>query len=232
MKFPTELVKGNLIKRYKRFLTDVELEDGSEVVAHCTNSGSMATCIEEGAPVYLSPAADPKRKTKYSWEMIYINNGWIGVNTMIPNQLVFDAIKNGELEKLMGYTFVKREVKFGDSRFDVYAENSQEQCFVEVKNVSMKVGDMARFPDAVTSRGRKHLNTLVEVKKSGIRAVMVYVVQRTDVTSFGIATDIDPEYSNALKNAVDNGVELIALQAKVDPEGISIVGEIPVCLMD
>ena len=107
MKFQTELVKGKLIKRYKRFLTDIELEDGSEVIAHCTNSGSMKTCIEEGAPVYLSPATDPKRKTKFSWEMIYINNGWIGVNTIIPNLLVYDAIKNGELEKLKGYTFCK-----------------------------------------------------------------------------------------------------------------------------
>lgn len=232
MKFPTELVKGNLIKRYKRFLTDVELEDGSEVIAHCTNSGSMATCIEEGAPVYLSPATDPKRKTKFSWEMIYINNSWIGVNTMIPNQLVFDAIKNGELEKLKGYTFVKREVKFNDSRFDIYAENPKEKCFIEVKNVSMKVGDMARFPDAVTTRGRKHLNTLVEVKKSGMRAVMVYVIQRVDVASLGFANDIDPEYSIALKHAVTNGVEVIALQAKVDTEGISIIGEIPVSLPD
>jgi sugar fermentation stimulation protein A len=228
MKFPTELVKGKLIKRYKRFLTDVELEDGSEVVAHCTNSGSMKTCIEEGATVYLTPAADPKRKTKFSWEMIYINDGWIGVNTMIPNKLAFDAIKNGELEKLKGYTFVKREVKFGDSRFDIFAENETEKCFVEVKNVSMKVGNRALFPDAVTTRGRKHLETLIEVKKSGIRAVMLYVIQRMDVDVFGVATDIDPEYAKSLKKAISNGVEVIAVQAMVSPEGIMFANELEI----
>lgn len=228
MKFSNKLVKGKLVKRYKRFLADVELEDGNVVIAHCTNSGSMKTCIEEGAPVYLSRAADPKRKTKFSWEMIFINDGWIGVNTMIPNQLAFEAIKNGELAKLKGYTFVKREVKFGDSRFDVYAENDTEKCFVEVKNVSMKVGEKVLFPDAVTTRGRKHLETLIEVKKSGIRAVMIYVIQRMDVDTFGLAKQIDPEYAKSLKKAVKNGVEVIAVQAEVSPEGIEIIKELAV----
>ena len=227
MIFAEKLVRGKLIKRYKRFLADVELEDGSVVVAHCTNSGSMKTCIEEGAPVYLSPAADPNRKTKFTWEMIFMNGGWIGTNTMIPNKLAFDAIKNGEIEKLKGYTFVKREVKFGDSRFDIYAENETEKCFVEVKNVTMKVGNNALFPDAVTTRGRKHLETLIEVKKQGIRAVMLYVVQRMDVDVFGVAKEIDPEYAKSLKKAINNGVEVIVVQAKVSPEKIEIVRELP-----
>jgi len=222
MKFENKLVKGKLIKRYKRFLSDVELEDGSVVVAHCTNSGSMKSCIEEGAPVYLSPATDPKRKTKFTWEMIFMNDDWIGINTMIPNKLAFDAIKNGEIEKLKGYTFVKREVKFGDSRFDIYAENENERCFVEVKNVTMKVGNYALFPDSVTTRGRKHLETLIEVKKSGIRAVMLYVIQRMDVEVFGPAEDIDPEYAKSLRKAIKHGVEVIAVQAKVSPDGIEI----------
>ena len=228
MKFINKLVKGKLVRRYKRFLADVELEDGTIVIAHCTNSGSMKTCIEEGAPVYLSPATDPKRKTKFTWEMIYINNSWIGVNTIIPNQLAFDAIVAGEIEKLKGYTFVKREVKFGDSRFDIYAENKNEKCFVEVKNVTMKVGNYALFPDAVTTRGRKHLETLIEVKKSGIRAVMLYVIQRMDVDIFGTAKDIDPEYAKSLKRAIDNDVEVIAIQAMVSPDGIQIIKEIRV----
>ncbi len=228
MKFINKLVKGKLVRRYKRFLADIELEDGTIVIAHCTNSGSMKTCIEEGAPVYLSPATDPKRKTKFTWEMIYINNSWIGVNTIIPNQLAFDAIVAGEIEKLKGYTFVKREVKFGDSRFDIYAENKNEKCFVEVKNVTMKVGNYALFPDAVTTRGRKHLETLIEVKKSGIRAVMLYVIQRMDVDIFGTAKDIDPEYAKSLKRAIDNGVEVIAIQAMVSPDGIKIIKEIKV----
>ncbi len=228
MIFSQKLVRGRLIKRYKRFLADVELEDGTIIIAHCTNSGSMKTCIEEGAPVYLSPATDPKRKTKFTWEMIFINNGWIGVNTIIPNQLAFDAIVAGEIEKLKGYTFVKREVKFGDSRFDIYAENKNDKCFIEVKNVTMKVGNYALFPDAVTTRGRKHLETLIEVKKSGIRAVMLYVIQRMDVDIFGSAKDIDPEYAKSLKKAIDNGVEVIAIQAMVSPDSIKIIKEIKI----
>ena len=228
MKFDNKLIKAKLIKRYKRFLTDVELEDGSVVVAHCTNSGSMKTCIEEGAPVYLSPATDPKRKTRFTWEMIFMNDDWIGINTMIPNKLAFDAIQNGEIEKLKGYTFVKREVKFGNSRFDIYAENETEKCFVEVKNVTMKIGNHALFPDSVTTRGRKHLETLIEVKKSGIRAVMLYVIQRMDVEVFGPAEDTDPEYAKSLRKAIKHGVEIIAVQAKVSPEGIEIVGELAI----
>ncbi|MCD4731777.1 MAG: DNA/RNA nuclease SfsA, partial [Bacteroidales bacterium] len=191
MIFPTELIPGKLIKRYKRFLADVEMEDGSIVIAHCTNSGSMKTCIEDGAPVYLSPVDDPKRKTRFTWEMIFINNDWIGINTMIPNLLVYEAIKDYKIEKLTGYSHVKREVKFGDSRFDIYAENENEKCFIEVKNVTMKFGRFARFPDAKTTRGKKHLETLIDVKKQGIRAVMLYVIQSMDVEMFGPAWDID-----------------------------------------
>jgi len=228
MKFQNKLINGKLLRRYKRFLSDIELEDGSIVIAHCTNSGTMKSCIEEGAPVYLSLAADPNRKTKFTWEMIFMNGGWIGINTLIPNKLAFDAIMNGDIEKLKGYTTVKREVKFGDSRFDIYAENETEKCFVEVKNVTMKAGNYARFPDAVTTRGRKHLETLIEVKKQGIRAVMLYVIQRMDVEVFGTAKEIDPEYAKALIKAMDNGVEVIAVQAKVSPEGIDFFRELEV----
>ena len=227
MHFSTPLVPGKLIKRYKRFLTDVELEDGSIVTAHCTNSGSMKTCIEEGAPVYLTPVNDPKRKTKFTWEMIFINGGWIGINTSIPNVLAFEAVRDGEIDKLKGYTSVRREVKFGDSRFDVFAENDNEKCFIEVKNVTMKDGRYAAFPDAVTTRGLKHLNTLIEVKKQGIRAVMLYVIQRMDVTIFKPAKDIDPEYAKALTKAFKAGVEIIPIQAEVSPEKIELAKELP-----
>lgn len=226
MKFQDKLVPGKLIKRYKRFLADVELKDGSVVTAHCTNSGSMKSCLEEGAPVYLSPVDDPKRKTKFTWEMIYINNGWIGINTMIPNKLVYEAIRDGIIDKLQGYTEVKREVTFRDSRFDIYAENDQEKCFIEVKNVTMKDGSFARFPDAITSRGKKHLETLMEVKNQGMRAVMLYIIQRTDVEIFGPAWNIDPEYSNALVKAYENGVEIIPMVAEVSPVEIRILKEI------
>jgi sugar fermentation stimulation protein A len=227
MQFKEKLIRGTLIKRYKRFLADVQLEDGTVVTAHCTNSGSMKTCLEEGAPVCLTPVNDPKRKTKFTWEMIFINGGWIGINTSMPNLLAYEAIRDGKIEKLKGYTFVKREVTFGDSRFDIFAENDREKCFVEVKNVTMKAGDFARFPDAVTTRGRKHLETLIKVKESGMRAVMLYVIQRMDVQQFGPARDIDPDYAAALERAVKAGVEVIPVQAEVSPERIEIVKELP-----
>ncbi|TLX71152.1 DNA/RNA nuclease SfsA [Labilibacter sediminis] len=227
MQFKNKLIAGKLIKRYKRFLTDVELEDGSIVVAHCTNSGSMKSCIEEGASVYLSPTTDPKRKTKFTWEMIYINQHWIGINTMIPNRLVYDAIVAKQIPQLNMYTNVKREVKFEDSRFDVFAENNTEKCFIEVKNVTMKVGDNALFPDAKTTRGLKHLKTLIEVKKAGMRAMMFYVIQRQDIKVFGAAKDIDPDYAQGLKEAYKNGVEIIPYIADVKPTGIELLKEIP-----
>ncbi len=227
MIFNPPLIKGKLIRRYKRFLADVQLENGDVVVAHCTNSGSMKTCIEEGAPVYLTPVNDPKRKTKFTWELIFINSGWIGINTSIPNKLAYEWIKAGIIEKLRGYTKVQREVKFGDSRFDVYAENQQEKCFVEVKNVTMKVENYARFPDAVTTRGLKHLETLLKVKQSGIRAVMLYVIQRMDVDAFGPARDIDPDYAEALARVYKQGVEIIPVQVKVSPEKIEYWRELP-----
>jgi sugar fermentation stimulation protein A len=220
MNFKQPLIKGKLIRRYKRFLADVELENGDVVIAHCTNSGSMKSCIEAGAPVYLTPVNDPKRKTRFTWEMIYINNSWIGINTSIPNLLAYEWIRDGKIDGLKGYTTVKREVKFGDSRFDIYAENEHERCFVEVKNVTMKEGNTALFPDAVTSRGRKHLETLAKVKQEGIRAVMLYVIQRMDVEAFGTANHIDPDYADTLARVYKQGVEIIPVQVKVTPRNI------------
>lgn len=219
---------GTLIKRFKRFLADVRLDDGTEVVAHCTNSGSMKSCLEYGAEVYLTPVTDPKRRTKFTWEMIKINGNWVGINTGNPNQLAFEAISAGLIPELSGYTNVKREVVFGDSRFDIYAENETEKCFVEVKNVSLKEGNYALFPDAVTTRGQKHLKTLMEVKAHGIRAVMLYIVQRTDVEIFAPAIEIDPDYAKVLKQAVNAGVEVIVLQVEVTPEGIYLKKKLPV----
>ena len=227
MLFTEKLVHGRLIRRYKRFLADVKLDDGTEVVAHCTNSGSMKSCIEEGAEVYLTPVNDPKRKTKFTWEMIKINGDWVGIHTGHPNKLAFDAISEGSIPELNGYVHVKREVKYGDSRFDVYAENETEKCFIEVKNVSMKVGKYARFPDAVTTRGQKHLKTLMQVKAEGIRAVMLYIVQRSDVEIFAPAVEIDPDYAKALREAIKVGVEVIVMQAEVTPEKIELIKKLP-----
>jgi sugar fermentation stimulation protein A len=228
--FPLPLVAGHLIKRYKRFLADVLLDSGETVIAHCTNSGSMKSCLEEGAEVYLSPVNDPKRKTKFTWEMIKINNGWVGVNTSVPNLVAFEWVKVGLIPGLEGYTNVKREITFGDSRFDLFAENNSSKCFIEVKNVTLKEGDFALFPDAQTTRGKKHLQTLIRVKESGMRAVMLYIIQRNDVTVFAPAWSIDPDYAKLLVEAHSKGVEIIPFQVSINPTGISPLKTVPFSL--
>lgn len=209
-------------------MADISLDNGSEVVVHCTNSGSMKSCLEEGAEVWLSPAADPKRKTRYTWEMICIGGSWVGINTSNPNALAFEWISEDLVPGLEGLTDLRREVKWEDSRFDLFGESSGRSCFIEVKNVTLKEGQRVLFPDAVTERGRKHLRTLVRVKKAGMRAVMLYVVQRSDVKIFSPARDIDPAYGKALDEAVRQGVEIIVVQARVSPEGIEFQGLLPV----
>lgn len=228
MQFHPKLKKGKLIRRYKRFLADIVLDNGDVVIAHCTNSGSMRSCLEEGAEVWLTPVDDPKRKTKFTWEMIRIGEGWVGINTSNPNALAFEWIREGLIPGLGGFRELRREVKWEDSRFDIYGEGEEGACFVEVKNVSLKEGNYALFPDAVTTRGRKHLHTLMRVKENGMRAVMLYVVQRMDVQVFAPAREIDPNYAASLVEAMANGVEVIAVQARVSPEGIGYAGLLPV----
>lgn len=242
MKFKKQLIHGRLERRYKRFLADVILDDGRRVVAHCTNSGSMLSCLEEGAEVWLSPADDPKRKTQYTWEMIQIGGDWVGINTSNPNALALEWVEAGLVPGLEGLSGLRREVKWEDSRFDLYGEMSGDgsrardgsagrtegKCFIEVKNVSLKDGERALFPDAPTERGRKHLNTLIRVKKAGMRALMLYVVQRMDVRIFSPARSIDPEYGKALDKAIRQGVEIIVVQARVTPESIEYHRVLPV----
>lgn len=236
MKFKYPLIHGRMIRRYKRFLADITLDDGTVVTAHCTNSGSMKSCLEEGAGVYLSPVDDPRRRTRFTWEMIRIGGEWVGINTSNPNKLAFEWISGGVIPGLEGLSGLRREVKWEDSRFDLYGEMKDEDpeeeepggCFIEVKNVTLREGQRALFPDAVTERGRKHLNTLVRVKQSGIRAVMLYIVQRMDVEVFSIARDIDPAYGEALDEAVRRGVEVMVAQARVTPESIGFHRLLPV----
>ena len=242
MKFTPTLIHGRLVRRYKRFLADMILDDGTLVTAHCTNSGTMKSCLEEDAEVWLTPVDDPRRKTRFTWEMIRINGDWVGINTFNPNALAKEWVDRGIVPGLEGICNLRREVKWEDSRFDLYGEmagdgsgaesaaESRRGCFIEVKNVSMKEGDRALFPDAVTERGRKHLNTLIRVKKAGMRAVMLYVVQRMDVRIFSPARDIDPAYGQALDKAIRNGVEIIVVQARVTPESIEYHRTLPVVM--
>jgi len=229
MEFEKGLVHGRLERRYKRFLADVLLDSGERVTAHCTNPGSMKSCLEEGAEVWLSPVDDPKRKTRYTWEMIRIGGDWVGINTARPNALAFEWISKGMVPGLEGLSGLRREVRWGDSRFDLYGEEAGGRaCLIEVKNVTLKEGNRALFPDAVTERGRKHLNTLVEARKAGLRAVMLYVVQRVDVTMFSPAREIDPLYGEALDRAFRHGVEVIVVQARVSPDRVEYLRTLPV----
>ncbi len=228
MKFEKPLLEGVLINRYKRFFADVKLSDGSIVTAHCANSGSMLSVKEPGCRVWLTPVDDPKRKLKFTWELIEVFGGMVGINTGHPNKLVADAISAGLIPELTGYESVKREQKYGkNSRIDILLESTgKPPCYVEVKNVTMKrkagLEHPAEFPDSVTERGTKHLNELADVVAAGGRAMMFYLVQRTDSTHFKIATDIDPNYGKAFEKAIKSGVEAICYGCEVTPNAITI----------
>lgn len=228
MKFPDPLLKGRLIKRYKRFFADVELDSGETVTAHCANSGSMLSVKPDGAPVWISPAQNPNRKLKFTWEIVEINKAKVGINTGLPNGLVAEAIERGAIPELAGYSTLRREVKYGqNSRIDILLEeDGKPSCYVEVKNVTMrrdlsKTGP-AEFPDAVTTRGAKHLVELSDMVKDGHRAVMFYLVQRGDCPSFRIAGDIDPEYEKGLVKARKAGVEVLCYKCQVTPAQIRV----------
>jgi sugar fermentation stimulation protein A len=232
MKFSSPLIPGILLNRYKRFLADIRLESGKIITAHCPNSGSMKSCKQPGSRVYVSHHDKPSRKLKYTWELIEANNTWVGINTGHPNKLVMEAIKNNQIRELKGYPNIKSEVKLGaHSRIDIVLENSDGICYVEVKNVTLMENGQARFPDAVTERGQKHLKDLINVVEKGHRALIFFVVQREDTNSFYPADDIDPTYGKLLRKAVHSGrVEALAYQAKVSPEEIIIQKSLPILL--
>ena len=229
MKFEQTLIPGKLIKRYKRFLADIELESGEIITAHCPNSGSMKSCANPGWKVMLSESDNPKRKYKYTWEMVHNGKCWIGINTIIPNIITEEAIKNGTISELSGYDETKREVKYGEnSRIDILLKFKSQICYVEVKNVTLVEEDgNYYFPDSVTSRGLKHLHELTEMKNLDHRAVMLFVIQRSDGKIFKPAAHIDPKYAEGLKNAYENGVEIMVRQADVKPDQINLKQEIP-----
>jgi sugar fermentation stimulation protein A len=227
-----ELVQGKLVKRYKRFLADVELENGEIVIVHCANSGSMKGCAQPGAPVWISRSDNPKRKLKFTWELIQTRDSMIGVNTQVPNKLVKSSIENGLVTELKAYTRVKAEVKTSDhTRLDLLLENEKgNTCYVEIKNCTMVEDGVAMFPDAVTIRGQKHLDELVRLKKEGHRAVIFYLIQRMDAKLFTPASMIDKVYAQKLKNAVENGVEIITRDVYIDTNVIRLNAPVPVRL--
>jgi sugar fermentation stimulation protein A len=228
LKLP-HLISGTLIKRYKRFLADVEMEDGNTVTVHCPNSGSMKGCAAPGSPVLLSLSSNPSRKYPFTWELVQVSSFWVGINTARPNHLVHEAIENGTVQELQGYTSIRSEVPYGEhSRIDLLLEGASGRCFVELKNVTMVDNDKALFPDAVTTRGQKHLNELMRVVREGDRGVIFFTVQRGDCESVSPADHIDPEYGRLLRLAVASGVEAFAYRAVVTPQEILLTTRLPV----
>jgi sugar fermentation stimulation protein A len=228
MIFGSPLIFGRLIKRYKRFLADIELEDGTIITAHCPNTGRMTSCAQPGWRVALSDSRNPKRKHRFTWELVHNGTCWICVNTGRANELAFEAVSNGWIPEMAGYDEILREQWFGNSRFDLLLKMGAGRCYVEVKNVTLLADDgNYAFPDAVTERGRKHLNELIDVVKSGHRAAMLFVIPRSDGTAFRAAHEIDPNYAEALKAASEAGVEIHAWRAGVSPEAMRLDAPVP-----
>ena len=229
MKFPDPLIKGRLVRRYKRFLADVILDDGTAVTAHCANPGSMLSVDAAGAEVWLSPARNPERKLRYTWELIRVGRALVGINTMYPNAIVAEAIAGGAVPELAGYDKLRREVKYGvNSRIDILLESeARPPCYVEIKNVTLRRDRRAEFPDSVTRRGAKHLGELAREVGAGHRAVMFYLVQRPDCGGFEIARDIDPVYDAELKKALNRGVELLIYDCRVTTKSVVLAHALP-----
>lgn len=252
MQFDPHLVEGRFVRRYKRFFVDVELSDGRTVTAHCPNTGSLSGCLVPGAAALLQPAASATRKLAWTWKMIRVGDGWVGVDTSIANALVAEALTAGVLPELSGYERVLQEVPYGRegrSRIDLLlvcggADTpasrrgaappvpGERRLYVEVKNTTLVTEAQGRtlgaFPDAVTERGRKHLHELMGVVRDGQRAAMVFCVQRSDCEAFTAADFIDPAYASTLREALAAGVEAYALGARLDSTGVTLVQRLPI----
>jgi sugar fermentation stimulation protein A len=230
MEFTTQLIKGSFIKRYKRFFVDAKLENGETVVTHCPNTGSMKGLIIEGAPVYLTPNDDPKRKLKYTFEMIDAGTSLVGVNTSLPNKVVEEGVEKDLIPALLGYSNIRREVKYGEnSRIDLLLEaEGKPKCYVEVKNTTLAEGKTALFPDSVTSRGTKHLLELAEMVKQGHRSVMVFLCNRADCEEFSVADEIDKVYGETFRSVLKERVEAVCMKVRISPNEIIIDKEIPI----
>jgi sugar fermentation stimulation protein A len=228
MQFTPPLKKATLIRRYKRFLADVILEDGTETTIHVANTGAMTGCAQPGDIVWYSVSANVKRKYPLSWELTQTQaNHFICVNTIRANQLAEEAINNTMLNELTAYKSLKREIKYGDekSRFDILlsqSDNNQADVYIEVKSVTLLKDQQGFFPDAVTTRGQKHLRELMAIAKEGKRAVLLFAVLHTGITSVTVAKDIDPTYAKLLIAAINSGVEVLAYKATIDQFGIKL----------
>ncbi len=232
MKFSVPLLEGVLVRRYRRFLADVVLSDGRMVTAHTPNTGSMKGCSEPGSRVWLRDSGNPRRKYTLTWELVETDSGvLVGINTGVPGRLVADGIREGVITELQGYDDLLSEVSYGleNSRIDFLLKTKAgAHCYVEVKNVTLVEGGTALFPDAVTVRGTKHLRELSAIAQAGQRAVIFFCVQRTDAVDVRPADHIDPQYGQALRQALARGVEALAYDASVSPRMVALRHPLPV----
>ena len=227
MKFKERLLQGILIKRYKRFFVDIKYQNET-ITAHCPNSGSMLGLLNKGNIVWFSESNNPKRKLKYTLEIVSVDKQLIGINTQLTNKIVLEALNQKKIRNLDKFYNIKTEAKFSDkTRFDFLISNDQEKCFLEVKNVTLVRNDkIAEFPDAVTSRGTKHLKELITAKKKGYESCLLYLIQREDCKTFKIANDIDQEYKIAFNMAIKNGVRILCYDCKLSNEEIILNNQI------
>jgi len=223
MKFTKSLIKGKLVKRYKRFFADIKLNEET-IIAHCPNTGSMMGLLDEGNEVFVSKNDDPKRKLKYTLEIIKVKKNLVGVNTHFANKIAFHGLSNNLIKEVKNSNNIKPEVFFDkETRFDFLVEKNNQKTFVEVKNVTLSRKDkLAEFPDAVTSRGSKHLKTLIAATKKGYKTYLLFLVQIQGVTDFKIAKDIDKEYYENYKLAKKAGVKFLAYRCKISSKEIKI----------
>lgn len=225
MDFPQPLKRGQLVQRYKRFLADIVLEDGSEITAHCPNPGAMLGLNMPGLPVWVSRSPDPKRKLAHTLELVEVDGGLVGINTMHPNRLVAEALATDAIPELSGYAVHRREVKYGQaSRVDFLLEApDRPRCWLEVKNCHLRrTGTLAEFPDCVAARSTKHLRELEAMVAEGERAVALFVVQRTDCDAFSACHDLDPAFACGLEAAADAGVEVLVYGCDISPSAVRI----------
>ena len=227
MKFKERLLKGTLIKRYKRFFVDIKYKN-KIITAHCPNSGSMMGLLKSDNNVWFSQSNNPKRKLNFTLQIIEVDKKLVGINTHITNKIVLESLKQKKIKSLIKFNNIKSESKFSEkTRFDFLISNSKKKCFLEVKNVTLVRQDsVAEFPDAVTSRGTRHLKELISAKKKGFESYMLYLIQREDCKFFKIAKDIDEEYKNTFDSALKNGVKILCYDCKINLEEIKINNQI------
>ena len=227
MKFKERLLQGTLVKRYKRFFADIKYKN-KIITAHCPNSGSMMGLLDKDNKVWFSLSDKPNRKLKYTLEMIEVKNKKVGINTLLTNKIVLEALKYKKIDSLIKFNNIKTECKFSDgTRFDFLLSNNKEKCFLEVKNVTLlREKKIAEFPDAITERGTKHLNELCNAKKKGYQSYMLYLIQRENCDSFKIAKDIDEKYKIAFDKALKNGVKILCYDCKLNNEEIKLNNQI------